>query len=202
MELEMVDRIFLGASHWSCGCLNTYHPRFECPSMSEPERVEHKARVLANPLFIGYDPASRGGDHSAVAVFSTHGESLYEECLATQDVPAASSVGSGDQEAARLCGSAVYDQFRRGKMFERARLVESDAYQATRRIGTAPVIPELEAANRTIAVLREGIDKANAEIMRLRDELARRPAAFVEPEPDKPNPFRDFTTDRRRMGPL
>lgn len=136
MELKMVDRIFLGASHWSCGCLNTYHPRFECPSMSESERAEHKARALGC---------------SGVDVYSPAGDSLYEECLATQG---------------------------------------------------NPIEPELEAANRTIAVLREGIEKANAEIMRLRDELARRPAAFVEPEPDKPNPFRGFTTDRRRMGPL
>lgn len=129
-ERERSDEGNLKASHWSCGCLNTYHPRFECPSMSESERAEHKARSVG---------------------CSTAGDSLYEECLATQ----------GD-----------------------------------------PITPELDVANRTITVLREGIDKANAEIMRLRDDLARRPAAFVEPESDKPNPFRDFTTDRRRMGPL
>lgn len=127
---SLLDGNGLRASHWSCGCLNTYHPRFECPSMSESERAEHKARALG---------------------CSTAGEPLYEECLATQG---------------------------------------------------EPIEPELEAANRTITVLREGIEKANAEIMRLRDELARRPAAFVEPESDKPNPFRDFTSDRRRMGPL
>lgn len=125
----------------------------------EKEREHWTRKILENistPLFVSYDPALNQLDYSAVDVYSTAGDSLYEECLATQEAP------------------SVPD----------------------------PITPELEAANRTIAVLREGIDKANAEIMRLRDDLARRPAAFVEPPvPDKPDPFRDFTTDRRRMGP-
>lgn len=146
--------------------------------------LEHFKRQMiensATPLFIDYDLASRGGDQSAVAVFSAHGESLYEECLATQGA-----------DEPTVCSSKSLEYW-------------DDKTSSWRPANTKVLdaLGELESANRTIIVLREGIDKANAEIMRLRDELARRPASFVEPEPDKPNPFRDFTTDRRRMGPL
>lgn len=42
----------------------------------------------------------------------------------------------------------------------------------------------------------------DARIAELKSELARRPAAFVDPD-EKPehNPFREFTKDRRMMGP-
>lgn len=54
----------------------------------------------------------------------------------------------------------------------------------------------------TLRVVRLDRDASRAVEMILRDELARRPAAFVDPEaePAKHDPFRDFGHDPRRMG--
>lgn len=55
-----------------------------------------------------------------------------------------------------------------------------------------------------ISSMVEKIDAKDTRIAELKYELASRPAAFVDPEPErlKHNPFREFIHDRRKMGPL
>lgn len=49
--------------------------------------------------------------------------------------------------------------------------------------------------------LREDLASRDGRIAELDSELARRPAAFVDPEAEaKPNPYRDFNGDRRMIG--
>lgn len=57
-------------------------------------------------------------------------------------------------------------------------------------------------SQRAVDALRAEIAAKDARIAELKSELARRPAAFVDPD-EKPehNPFREVTKDRRMMGP-
>lgn len=89
------------------------------------------------------------------------------------------------------------------------------AYRAMHAVAPVPLVTEAEDK---IAALTDRLDRANklttdmlellevkdARIAALDSELARRPAAFVDPDPPKPErtPFREFRHDPRRMGPL
>jgi|HubBroStandDraft_1064217.scaffolds.fasta_scaffold12997_8 hypothetical protein len=61
---------------------------------------------------------------------------------------------------------------------------------------------QIGAQFREIAALREVIAAKDARIADLDSELAKRPTAFVDPEPEPlpHNPFRTYGTDHRRVG--
>lgn len=77
------------------------------------------------------------------------------------------------------------------------RIKESESYTAA----MARTYDENSAIRATNERLRDEITALAAEKNHLHDQLAKFTAANVaEPEPVKPNPFRDFPNDSRRMG--